>query len=167
VDVGRQAAAEGHAVGVGLLLREGPGLLAAALRVLQVVVDLRPLRAGLDLEQAELGVEIEHAVELARVDHHALGGEGLAAHRMAAAGDADRALLGARQLVGAAHGVERAGLDDLEHARAGELAVHVVDQDALDLLGFRLPPGGPLRPQRGEAGDADEIAAIEHVASCC
>jgi hypothetical protein len=163
--VGRQAAAHRQLVGAGLLLREGPRLLARAGVLLEVVEELRPLHARLELDQAALDVELEDLVQLADVEHHAVGGEGLAAHRVPAAGDADRLLLGLRQLEGGAHGVHRGGLDDLVDARPGKLRVHVVDGDALDLLrrlGQRdLPEGLAVGQQCGGYSGTQEIAALQ------
>jgi hypothetical protein len=52
--------ADGQLVGAGLLLREGPLLLAAFLCARQYLQELRPLHAGLDLEVALLLVEGQH-----------------------------------------------------------------------------------------------------------
>jgi hypothetical protein len=169
VEVRRQAAAEGHAVGAGLLLREGPRPLAPGLRLGQVPGELRPLDAGLDLDMAALGVEADDAVELARVDQHAVLGEGLPAHGVAAAGDAYRLFLGLRLLEGLLHAVEVGGLHHGVHARRAELRMHVVHQDGgrgLRLggglcLGRRLPQG-ERGPGRGQACCANEVAPAGH-----
>ncbi len=177
--IGRQAAADRGAIDAVRLLREGPLLVAAALPRLQELVQPRPLHAGLDLDRAALGVEVEHLVELAGVDQHAVGAELLRPHRMAAAGDADRALLAPREKERAAHGIQGIGLDDLENERRAELRVDVVDQKALGLvalaflvgllvgfglglgLGVGLRPGGS-RPRRRQAGGAEEFTAADH-----
>ena len=167
VDVRREAAAHRQPVGAGLLLVERPLLLAGEARRRQVLEQLRPLHAGFHLDQPALGVERQHLVHLADVEQHAVGGELLRAHGVAPAGDAQRALLGPRQLHRGAHGVDRLRLDDAVDPRRVELRVHVVDDDALGLrlglgLGlFVLGPGG-IRPGGGKAGEPEEFPAADH-----
>jgi len=74
-------------------LCEAPLLRTPALRFGEPREELRPLHAGLDFDQSALHVEAEQAVELSDVDQDAVGGEGLSAHRVAAASDAHGAPL--------------------------------------------------------------------------
>jgi len=138
-------------------------LLAGEARRRQVLEQLRPLHAGFHLDQPALGVERQHLVHLPDIEQHAVGGELLRAHGVAAAGDAQRTLLGPRQLHRAAHRVDRRRFDNAEHARRVELRVHVVDEDALG-LGLRL---GLLRESRagpcgGNATETKELPAADH-----
>src|SRR5205085_6274961 len=158
VGVGGERAAERQAVGAGLLLVEGPFALAR-LRVIQRLQKLRPLHAGFDFDQPALVVEGENPGELARIDQHAVGGEGLRAHGVAAAGNTQGALVGGGQLQRRAHAVEALGLHDAVDPGRRELAVHVVDQDALGLL---LPPGARGRPDGRGRGEAQKFPAIAH-----
>jgi hypothetical protein len=162
VHVGREGAADRHAVGARLLLREGPVLRGALLRDGEALQQLRPHHAGLELDQAALRVEVDDAGQLARVDQHAVGGEGLAAHRVPAAGDAHRLLLGPGLREGLAHAVEVLGLRDGEDARRAELRVDVVHQDARRRLRLR----GALRERdrgrsRRERRRLQEIAPLQ------
>ena len=97
--IAAESAPEREAVGAGLLLRDGPFFQAAGLSGLEIVDQRRPLDAGADLDAAALLVEIEDAVHAAHVDEHALAEELLAAHGVAAAGDAEGEAVG----LGVAH----------------------------------------------------------------
>ena len=170
MDVGRERAADRHLVGAHLLLREGPGLAVAALADGELVQELRPVHAGLDLDHAAAGVEAEHAVHLARVEQDGVGAEALLAHGVARAGDADRALLAARELERGAQVVHGRRREDLRHQGRGERGVHVVDEHPFDLglalgLGLRLGLSARSLGQQGaQRGEAQEIASLQGLA---
>jgi hypothetical protein len=89
VNVGGQRTAEAEPIGAGLLLADAPGPARAALRLDQMVDQRRPLNSGFDLDQALVLVEIQHPGHGGGVDQHRVLAKLLAAHGMAAAGDAD------------------------------------------------------------------------------
>jgi hypothetical protein len=153
--VGGEASPHGETVGAGLFLREAPLPRPSALCGYKVFEQPRPLHAGLDLDQAPFGVEREDPVEPADVDQHAVGGEGLCPHGVAAAGDTNGAALAPRRTDRVAHCVERLGLHNPVDARRVQAGMDVVDDDA----GSTRRHVGPCRRQGRRP---EKIPAIDH-----
>jgi hypothetical protein len=169
--VGAEGAAEREAVGSGLLLGDGPFLGAAGLGGLEIVDQFGPLDAGAHFEQAALLIEGNDAVHAAGVDHDAVAQELLAAHGVAAAGDAqaEAAFLRVTQ-----HLLQPLG-GGRPHAGAQmsrvQLAVNVVHPQARILfLGAFLHRRAGARQQIGrrqEAGPFREGTPRQHVVLPC
>ena len=90
VDVGGHGAPQREAVGPGLLLGDRQRLGGPLLRAGQPLDERGPLDPRFHLDGGCPGVEPSDAVQAARVDEEAVLGEGLPAHRVAAAGHAHR-----------------------------------------------------------------------------
>ena len=129
----------------------------------QVINQFGPLDAGLDLDLAFGAVELHDAIEGVHVEQNRIAAELLAAHRMPAAGDADRPTVALRVLQRRLQRVEGRRLHDLPHARGVELGLHVVDFEAHRLRSAqaetmrRQPEGGAELD-----GRFDELAACRH-----
>ena len=162
VDVGRQRAAEAEAVGAGLLLDDAP--LARRARPgarSGPSISSGHWMPGLDLDHRRARGRTPSTRSMPRhVEQHGAGRELLAAHRVPAAGDADRSPLAAR----AAHGLPASRLDrvrpDDAATRVGvELRVDVVDQDACVQAAWISWPGRAgtrrRRPPPRRPGSAD------------
>jgi len=158
VNVGGERAADAEPVGAGLLLDDGPGPFRGGLRAPEVVDQLGPLHTGPDLDLTAVPIEAQHAIEWRGVHVEGAGAELLAAHRMAAAGDADAVAVGPGGADGGPERVDGVGRDDTVDPRGVELRLNVVESRALRR---REPPATAGQATDETTGD-QELTSCQH-----
>ena len=94
VGVRAECPRQSHSIDPGLLLANRPRACPPRLFAMEVVDQLRPLNTTLNSHLCVLGIQLEHPVERSRVEVNGVFTKLLATHGVAAAGDADRQLLG-------------------------------------------------------------------------
>jgi hypothetical protein len=117
VDVGGEGAAQGEAVGTGLFLDDAEGCGGEG------GDEFGPFDAGFDVDELFVEVDAEDAVHGAHVEVDGVGGELLAAHGVAGAGEADFVAVFEER----AELIEVRGAGDAEDAGGVELGVDVVE----------------------------------------
>ena len=153
MDIGGERAAERQTVGAGLLLDDAPGRRPALLHRDEAVDQLRPLDAGLGLDDAALGIERHDPVHGPGVDEDRAGGELLAAHGVASAGDADRIAFGACGCERCPQRRLRIDRNDAIHTGGVELGMSIVNRNFRDIHAFQRRQRRAGNARRGLAKD--------------
>jgi hypothetical protein len=130
VNVSGQRPADRDFVDPGLLLPNGPGLCLALLRALEIVDERRPLHAGANVDVPPHPIERNDVLEVGHVHQDSAGAKLLAAHRMAATGDAHLQILCGGRLKLALNVFDGLGRDDPVDRGPIQLRLDVVDDNA-------------------------------------